>query len=114
MNNSSPNKNDNEINMTKDEKLSISKNYQDLKKNYNSYKNNARSEYDFYNLIEKSILQMEGEESSRTHNEEELKDNGMTKDDLYKICQLIRVLSMQLQRYKPNEWNEFLVVALDN
>ena len=56
MNNSSPNKNDNETSMTKDEKLSINKNYQELKKNYNSYKNKSRSEYDFYNLIEKSIL----------------------------------------------------------
>lgn len=33
---------------------------------------------------------------------------------MHQIVSHIRVLSMQMQRYKPQEWNEFLIVALDS
>lgn len=85
--------------------------YRDLKADYLKFRDQARNAYDYYNLIEKSVLEMEGE-----HNricEEEVRINGMMKEDLMRMCQAIRVLSMQLQRHKPAEWNEFLVVALD-
>jgi hypothetical protein len=36
-----------------------------LKKEYVKYRDRARNQYDFYNLVEKSVLEMEGEESNR-------------------------------------------------
>ena len=65
------------------------------------------------NLIEKSVLEMEVDESSQI-SEKLIIENGLTKENHTKLVQQIRVLSMQLQRYKPTEWNEFLDVALDH
>lgn len=57
---------------------------------------------------------MEGEGIHRI-SDAELSENGMAKmEDVTNLVQHIRVLAMQLQRYKPAEWNEFLDVALDN
>ena len=44
----------------------------------------------------------------------EFAENGLTRGELRQIVQHVRVLSMQMQRYKPQEWNEFLIVALDS
>jgi hypothetical protein len=46
--------------------------------------------------------------------DEQITENGMKREELQRMVQWIRVLSMQLQRYKPTDWNEFLDVALDN
>ncbi len=93
--------------------LSAYKKYLILQKDYAEFREKSKNQYDFYNLVEKSVLEMEGEESNR-FNEEQLKENGITRDDLQKIVQQIRLLSMSLQRHKPVDWNEFLDVALDN
>jgi hypothetical protein len=53
----------------------------------------SKNQYDFYNIVEKAVLEMEGEESNRI-NEEQLKENGMAREDLQKIVQQIRLLSM--------------------
>ena len=44
----------------------------------------------------------------------EYQQNGMTVKDMEQMVQHIRVLSMQMSRYKPQEWNEFLIVALES
>jgi len=44
---------------------SASKKYTDLKKDYAEFREKSRNQYDFYNLVEKSVLEMEGEESNR-------------------------------------------------
>jgi hypothetical protein len=46
--------------------------------------------------------------------DKEFEANGLARDEMHQITQHIRVLSMQMQRYKPQEWNEFLIVALDS
>jgi len=71
----------------------------------------AVNAYDFYNIIEKSVLEMEENETDRIC-EDLLKAQGMQREDLAKLVQHIRLLSMHLQRHKPAEWNEFLDVAL--
>jgi hypothetical protein len=88
----------------------------ELKKDYISCKNKAKNEYDFFNLIERCILGMDEDENEnkRTISDLEFTENGLERKDMHKITQHIRVLSMQMQRYKPQEWNEFLVVALDS
>ncbi len=56
---------------------------------------------------------MEDDDKSKANTEEVMKEQiGMEKEDLQKLVQQIRLLSMQLQRHKPAEWNEFLDVAL--
>lgn len=52
-----------------------------MKNDYNEYRNKAKNAYDYYNIVEKSVLEMEGEESNRI-SEEVLKENGMNRDDL--------------------------------
>ena len=93
----------------------------ELKKDYQHFKNKSKNEYDFFNLVERSILGMENDETpSSTQTSEpqitdkELKEIGLERKEMHQIVQHIRVLSMQMQRYKPQEWNEFLVVALDS
>ncbi len=52
-----------------------------LKKDYVNFRAKSKNTYDFYNIVEKSVLEMEGEESNRI-NEDSLKENGMCRDDL--------------------------------
>ena len=40
----------------------IHKRYVELKQDYLKFKQKARNEYDFYNLIEKTVLEMEDDE----------------------------------------------------
>ena len=81
----------------------------------------SKNEYDFFNLVERSILGMEedevpcqGSQTKRAISDKEFEDNGLSRAEMHTIVQHIRVLSMQMQRYKPQEWNEFLVVALES
>ena len=46
--------------------------------------------------------------------DKEFEDNGLSRTEMQKIVQKVRVLSMQMQRFRPQEWNEFLIVALDS
>ena len=39
--------------------------YLELKKDYISLREKSKNTYDFYNIVEKSVLEMEGEESNR-------------------------------------------------
>jgi hypothetical protein len=57
---------------------------------------------------------MEEDDLSKRAREERLQSSSkqITKEELQKIVQQIRVLSMNLSRFKPAEWNEFLDVAL--
>jgi hypothetical protein len=43
--------------------------YLELRKDYAKFRDRARNQYDFYNLVEKSVLEMEGEESNRFNEE---------------------------------------------
>jgi len=58
--------------------------FSELRKDYNDFRITSKNAYDYYNIIEKSVLEMEGEESTRI-SEEILRENGMNRDDLYKI-----------------------------
>ena len=102
-------------NLPEDEKALTHEKYLIVKKEYMKHKKKANNEYDYYNLIEKSILDMEEDDdkSKKGIDEGELKANGITLEELKGLVQKIRLLSMQLQRHKPTEWNEFLDVALD-
>ena len=64
--------------MTKEEKAAIHHKYLDLKLDYLKYKSKAKNEYDFYNLIEKTVLEMEGEEpQSQSISDSDAKANGI-------------------------------------
>ena len=51
-----------------------------MKSDYTRYRSSARNAYDYYNLIEKSILEMEGESSRLS--EDVVRENGMEREDL--------------------------------
>jgi len=52
-----------------------------LRKDYAQFREKSKNTYDFYNIVEKSVLEMEGEESNRL-SDELLLENGITRDDL--------------------------------
>ena len=58
----------NEGSMSKAEKENAQKKYEELKNDYIKFRSASKNAYDFYNIVEKSVLEMEGEESSRINN----------------------------------------------
>lgn len=96
------------------DKVATHKKFLELKKDYLRFKNKSRNEYDFFNIVERSILGMENDEGPAgagksvgasakegTISDGELLMIGLEREDMHKIVQHIRVLSMQMQRYKP-------------
>jgi hypothetical protein len=64
--------------------MQIQSKYSCLKSDYISHRDQAKNSYDFYNLIEKSILEMEGEDSNRI-SDSILEDNGLKRAELQKL-----------------------------
>ena len=59
----------------------VAQRFKELKKDYIYHQSKAKSDYDYYNLIEKSVLEIE--ETSRKSNDEEiLKKMGLKMEDL--------------------------------
>lgn len=98
------------------DKVAVHNQFLELKQKYGICKSKAKNEYDFFNLIERCILGMDEDEGADKKSicDTEFTENGLDPKDMHRLTQLIRVLSMQMQRYKPQEWNEFLVVSLDS
>lgn len=69
-----------------EDKDSAHSKYSQLKQDYIKFRSKSKNPYDYYNIVEKAVLEMEGEESNRI-NEDQLKANGMSRDDLQKIVQ---------------------------
>lgn len=68
-------------NHSKAEKEQAYKWYQELRSYFNGLREKSTNSYDFYNIIEKSVLEMEGEETNRI-GDEILKENDMKREDL--------------------------------
>jgi len=62
------------------------------------------SDYDFYNLVEKCLIEIELRESDKLW-VQELDINN-------KIIKEIKGLAMCLSRFKPADWNKFLDVVI--
>ena len=63
-----------------------------------------KSDYDFYNLVEKILIDIEVSENDKRW-EEEL-------DTKNKLVKEIKGLAMCLSRFKPADWNKFLDVVI--
>ena len=62
------------------------------------------NDYDFYNLVEKCIIDMELKDSDQKWEEDlEVKS---------KIVKDLKGLAMCLSRFKPADWNKFLDVVI--
>jgi len=62
------------------------------------------SSFDYYNLIEKCLLDVGLNEKEKKLEEEYEVQN--------KVCKEIKGLSMCLSRFKPADWNKFLDVVI--
>lgn len=62
------------------------------------------SSFDYYNLIEKCLLDVELKEKE--------KKQELEFDIQNKVCKEIKGLSMCLSRFKPADWNKFLDVVI--
>lgn len=71
----------------------VAQRFKELKKDYIFHQQKAKSDYDYYNQIEKCVLEID--ETSRSSNDQEILNKmGLDKEDLIKIVQQIRVISM--------------------
>lgn len=73
-------------NLSKEEKDQAFKKYQDLRGHYITMRSRARNAYDFYNFVEKCVLEMEDDDKSKANTDEAIQEQmGMSKDDLQKL-----------------------------
>ena len=76
----------------------------DLRKNYELGREKMNSAFDYYNLIEKLILEVPLSDSEKKKaSEYEIES---------KIIKEIKGLAMCLSRFKPADWNKFLDVVI--
>lgn len=83
------------------DKVATHNKFIELKKEYSGCKSKSKNEYDFFNLVERSILGMEDDEmpdqkDKRAISDKEFEDNGLTRNEMQQIVQKVRVLSMQM------------------
>jgi|TARA_B110000503_G_C6813771_1_gene276068 hypothetical protein len=65
------------------DKVATHNKFLDLKREYQSCKGKSKNEYDFFNLVERSILGMEeDEELKKTVSDKEFKDNGLSRKEM--------------------------------
>jgi len=62
------------------------------------------NDYDYYNLIEKGVIELEIEDPNEKKMFDELKVGVIVKE--------IKGLAMCLSRFKPTDWNKFLDVVI--
>ena len=60
--------------------------------------------YDFYNLLEKSLIEVPLTDQDKENIEKQDLERLLIKD--------IKILAMQLSRFKPADWNKFLDVVI--
>lgn len=75
-----------------------------MKKNYETGRLKLGSSFDYYNIIEKCLLDVETTEKEKILIKEYDIQNLITKE--------IKGLSMCLSRFKPADWNKFLDVVI--
>jgi hypothetical protein len=80
------------------------KQLQDLKKRYEQGRMKMGSSFDYYNLIEKCLLEVSLTEKEKKQAEDYEIQNKIIKD--------LKCLSMCLSRIKPGDWNRFLDVVI--
>jgi hypothetical protein len=70
-------------NLSKEEKDQASKKYQDLREHYTKIRSRTKNAYDFYNFIEKCVLEMENDDKNKINSEEVMMEQiGLGKEDL--------------------------------
>lgn len=80
--------------------------YIELNEEFKQWKQMNLKKYDYYNIIEKSLIGI-------NLNEQEKNKTLNNPPDLFKkILHKIKLLAMELERSKPLEWNDFLDAAL--
>ena len=87
--------------------LGNKKQYSDSKGIQSKAKASEKFNYGLYNVLEKKILGIEFKERDKTIYETSQK---LIDSSIHKI----KILSIQLERNNPMEWNTFLDVALEN
>lgn len=66
------------------DKVATHNKFLDLKKEYQSCKGKSKNEYDFFNLVERSILGMEEDETleKKAVSDKEFEDNGLSRTEM--------------------------------
>ena len=75
-----------------------------LKQNYEEGRKKMGSSFDYYNLIEKCLLEVPLNSEERKQEDEYQINN--------KVIKEIKGLAMCLSRFKPADWNKFLDVVI--
>ncbi len=77
----------------------------ELKKEYESGRTQLGNDYDFYNLVEKCLLEIDVMSENDKRWQAKLDIKG-------RIVKEIKGLAMMLSRFKPADWNKFLDVVI--
>ncbi len=75
-----------------------------LKEEYERGRIKMNNDYDFYNLVEKCLLEIELDSKDKVQCDD--------LDIKNKIIKEIKGLAMMLSRFKPADWNKFLDVVI--
>jgi hypothetical protein len=73
--------------------------YTEIKQGFQEGQKKMKNNYDFYNLVEKKLIDVELSEEEK---------NQMVGDLLHKL----KTLAMELSRNKPTDWNKFMDVIV--
>ncbi|CAD8104890.1 unnamed protein product [Paramecium sonneborni] len=89
--------------MLNDESSKIYMQFQQLKDNFLNFRNQHTKQYEYYNILEKKLLGIQQNDISDLETQQ-----------IDRIMQKIKLLSIEIQRYNAIEWNSFIDAAINN
>ncbi|CAD8173694.1 unnamed protein product [Paramecium octaurelia] len=89
--------------MLNDTSSKLHQSFMILKQEFQTWRRQHSKSYEYYNIIEKLILGIPQQQFSEDES-----------NQIQKLMQKIKFLSMELQRYNAIEWNQFIDAAINN
>ena len=79
--------------------------YNSLKEFYKSTKSKCKDNYEFYNIVEKTVLEKDVDEKHAKKYNVNLKE-------VKQLAHRIKRIGIEMQRHKPSEWNALMETAM--
>lgn len=76
-----------------------------LKERYQSLKKKCKDGYEFYNIVEKSVLE-------KAVTDKYAKEHNVNMKDILQLTHGIKKIGIEMQRHKPSEWNALMETAM--
>lgn len=79
--------------------------FKTLKERYQTLKKKSKDGYEFYNIVEKAVLEKEIIEKHAKEHNVDIKETKL-------LAHKIKRIGIEMQRYKPSEWNALMETAM--